>query len=226
VDKPDESETVQASPDFSEPSGWFDDVAFAAGQGPSPIIIAVCRDLHQASELQTWLRSTIPAMAVMTVQEVHAKDLLGVLAQESNARTTWIVTDAAEGNDAQLTETWRVWNSARDILRSHLLVQPARPHCLVFLVTVTRMSLIAGQAQDLLSVAEIMTVDEEPFAVSAQDRALIEVYQRIIEQLEKKHSLSTEELQNRLFDRSPLPKSLSQTDLNRWKVAAEALRKL
>ena len=211
---------------IGESSGWFDDVALAAGLGLSPIIVAVCRDLHQSGELQTWLRSAIPAMVSMHIREVHAQDIPDALATVPDAPTAWIVTDAAEGSDTHLAAQWQTWNHAREILRAYLLSHSDRRQALIFLVTEPRMPLIGASALDLLSVAETMTVDEEPFAVGKQDKRLVEAYQRVLRELEQRHGCSTEELQNRLFDREPLPLSLSQVELNRWKAAAEALRKL
>ena len=215
-----------ARPEMDEASGWFDDVAFAAAQGPSPLVIAVCRQLHQAAELQAWLRSAIPAMAAMTVSNVCAAEVLTSFVRAPQAATAWIVSDAASGTDPELAARWQGFNQAREILRAQLLSHDEFRQALVFLVTVSRMPLICAQAPDLLSVAETITVTEEPFAVGADDASLVAAYKRAVSELETKYGLSTDELQDRLFDREPLPAGLSQVELNRWNAASQALRRL
>ena len=217
---------VPSIPGMDEPSGWFDDVALAAAHGPALIIVAVCKDSYQSGELQTWLRSAIPSMVSMIVREVRAEEIPGALIEAPNEPTAWIIPNAAEGDDNQLASRWQSWNQARELLRTSLLAHGDRRQALVFLVTIPRMPLISALATDLLSVAETMTVDEEPFSVGTEDAPLIASYQRVLRELEQKHGVSTDDLQNRLFDRMPLPDGLSQVELNRWKAAAEALRKL
>ncbi len=210
-----------------DPTGWFDDVTFAVGFGPSPLVVAVCQNLHQAGELHRWLLDGIPAMASLRVEELRAAAVLPtVTATAELPPTAWLVPDAAEGDDDLLRTRWHLLNLARDRLRAALLVGGERRHVLVFLVTVPRMPLIAAEAPDLLSVAEVMTIDEEPFAATAADVLVVDTYRALVAELERRYGLRTEELQDRLFDRQPLPDSLSQTDLNRWKAAAEVLRKL
>jgi len=166
-------------------------------------------------------------MASLRVEELRAAAVLPtVTATAELPPTAWLVPDAAEGDDDLLRTRWHLLNLARDRLRAALLVSGERRHVLVFLVTVPRMPLIAAEAPDLLSVAEVMTIDEEPFAATAADVLVVATYRALVAELERRYGLRTEELQDRLFDRQPLPDSLSQTDLNRWKAAAEVLRKL
>lgn len=209
-----------------DPSGWFDDVTFAVGFGSSPLVVAVCQNLHHAAELRQWLAEGIPAMTSLRVVELQAEAVHRIFREAEPSPTAWLIPDAAEGDDEQLRTRWHALNLARDRLRTALLVHPEVRQVLVFVVTVPRMPLIAAQAPDLLSVAELMTVDEEPFAANHTDSSLIETYRVVLRDMEQLYSISTDELQDRLFDRLPLPANLSQVDLNRWKAAAEVLRKL
>jgi hypothetical protein len=211
---------------MTQPSGWFDDVAFAAAFGPTPLLVAVCANLQQSKELLEWLLSAIPSVASMVVREIPAEDVPAKLPDNNEQSVVWVIPDAAEGADDGLEARWQRWNRAREVLRMKLSQENGPRQALVFLATVPRMPLISVSAPDLISVAETMTVEDEPFSVPREDAALVATYQRVVVELEKHYGLSTEELQDRLFDRTPLPSGLTQPDLSRWKAAAEVLRKL
>jgi hypothetical protein len=206
-------------------SGWLDDVAAVAVSGSSPITLAVCQDLHGVQEAREWLRSAIPSLTPGHVEEVSVSALWARLQAPppTAGLTTWVVYDAAEGNNEELQARWEGLNLRRDwfteTLRSH---EPR--NSLVFLTTVTRMPEIARHAPDLLAISQVITVSEEPFAVDPQDTAMLERFQQSCRELEARHGLSTHELALRLLERKPT--GVPEPDLSRWRALTQALREV
>jgi hypothetical protein len=212
-------------PDAELRSGWLDDVAAVAVSGGSPITLAVCQDLHGVQEGREWLQSAIPSLADAQVEDVAASSLGARLQSppSSTGRTTWVIYDAAEGNDEELQSRWEGLNLLRDRLTEALRSREPR-NSVVFLTTVTRMPEIARHAPDLLAVAQIVTVSEEPFAVDPRDTPMMERFQQSCRELEGRYGLSTHELARRLLEREPT--GVPEPDLSRWRALAQALREV
>jgi pterin-4a-carbinolamine dehydratase len=206
-------------------SGWLDDVAAVAISGSSPITFAVCQDLHGVQEAREWLRSAIPSLANAHVEEVPASSLWVRLQSppSSAGLTTWLIHDAAEGNNEELQIRWEVLNLLRDRLTEALRSRQPR-NSVVFLTTVTRMPEIARHAPDLLAVSQVVTVSEEPFAVDPQDTSMMKRFQQSCRELEARYGLSTHELARRLLEREPT--GVPEPDLSRWRALAQALREV
>ncbi len=113
--------------------------------------------------------------------------------------TTWVVYDAAEGNNEELQVRWEGLNLLRDRLTETLHSREPR-NSVVFLITVTRMPEIARHAPDLLAVSQVITVSEEPFAVDPRDTSMMERFQQSCRELETRYGLSTHELARRLLE--------------------------
>ncbi|HYO51187.1 hypothetical protein [Archangium sp.] len=206
-------------------SGWLDDVAAVAISGSSPITLAVCQDLHGVQQAREWLQSAIPSLTKAHVEEVPASSLrVRLQAPPSpNGRTIWCVYDAAEGSSEELQARWQEFNLLRDQLTGTLRSHEPRSS-LVFLTTVTRMPEISRHAPDLLAVAQVITVSEEPFVVDPRDTLMVDSFRQASSELEARYGLSTSELARRLLDREPT--GVPEPDLSRWRSLAGALREV
>lgn len=211
---------------------WFDDVAARAVHGDTPILIAVCRDPHMAGALCEWLDVAIPALGELIVKRLAAVDVAAQVEQvgrESQA-IALVVPDATLASDAELRQRWRRWNLQRDALRTDLVatatetVPPRR--VLILVCTELPFRLIADQARDLISVAEVMPVLDEPPALDPGDTALVSQYRQVIDELEAHYRVSTADVMQRIYDRAPLPAELAESDLHRWQDAAQLLRRV
>lgn len=212
-------------PDVELRSGWLDDVAAVAVSGSSPITLAVCQDLYGVQEARDWLQSAIPSLANAHVEEIPASSLWARLqsAPSSTDVTTWVIYDAAEGNNEELQSRWEELNLLRDRLTDALRSRESR-NSVVFLTTVTRMPEIARHAPDLLAVSQVITVSEEPFAVDPRDTPMMERFQQSCRELEARYGLSTHELARRLLERDP--PGVPEPELSRWRALAQALREV
>ena len=206
-------------------SGWLDDVAAVAISGGSPLTLAVCQDLHGVQQARDWLQSALPSLSKAHVNEVPTSSLWARIQAppSSDDLTVWVVYDAAEGSAEELQARWRQLNLLRDRL-TELLRSPEPRSSLVFLTTVTRMPEIARHAPDLLAVAQVVTVSEEPFAVDPRDTSMVHSFRQACRELEARYGLSTSELVHRLLDREPT--GVPEPDLSRWRSLAEALREV
>jgi hypothetical protein len=206
-------------------SGWLDDVAAVAISGSSPIALAVCQDLHGVQQAREWLQSAIPTLTEAHVEEVPASSLRAHLQAHPSpdGRTVWVVHDAAEGSSEELQARWQELNLLRDWLTETLRSHEPRSS-LVFLTTVTRMPEISRHAPDLLAVAQVITVSEDPFVVDPRDASMVDSFRRACGELEARYGLSTSELVRRLLDREPT--GVPEPDLSRWRSLAEALREV
>ena len=82
----------------------------------------------------------------------------------------------------------------------------------------------SSAAPDLLSVATVLSVTDEPFAASETQLGVINAYRRDIEELEQRHGITTEEFISRLLAREPM--AIAEEDVARWRSACEVLRKV
>jgi hypothetical protein len=206
-------------------SGWLDDVASVAVSGSSPITLAVCQDLHGVQQAREWLQSAIPSLTEAHVDEVPASSIRARLQARASpdGRTVWVVYDAAEGSFEELQARWQELNLLRDWLTETLRSLEPRAS-LVFLITVTRMPEISRHAPDLLAVAQVITVSEDPFAVDPRDTSMVDSFRQACGELEARYGLSTTELVRRLLDREPT--GVPEPDLSRWRSLAQALREV
>lgn len=210
------------TPEFQ--SGWLDDVAAVAISGSSPITLAVCQDLHGVKQARDWLQSAIPTLTEGHVHEVPASSLSDLQAPSApDGQTVWVVYDATEGSSEELQARWQELNLLRDRLTETLRAHEPRSS-LVLLTTVTRMPEISRHAPDLLAVAQVITISEEPFVVNPRDASMVDSFRRACSELEARYGLSTNELVRRLLDREPT--GVPEPDLSRWRSLAEALREV
>jgi len=206
------------------PSGWFEDVCWAVANGPTPIVLAVCADLTALRRLVEWLRAGVPSLAPSSVREIAPDQLLQLIEElDDGAERVAFVVDASGGDDAALASRWSAWNLARERIREGLQAPPRR-NVLVLLVTLTRMEDVARCAPDLLSISTVLTVSEEPFAVTADDDELLDVYRQDQAALEQRYGLTTDEVMAKLIQREPV--TIPAEDLRRWEEIAQALRAL
>jgi hypothetical protein len=208
----------------ASPTGWFDDVAMAAASGYE-IVIAVCEDLNDRDELAEWLVSAIPALKLREIDtiETSASELLRVVTEhEASQRcVTFVVADASEGDEETLTSRWAEWNKQRELLRDRLKAVDA-PASVALLVTTSRMPEIVSIAPDLLSVAHVITVMSDPFAVDPADEELIRELELVQADLEGTYGMSTDEFVERVLARD-LP-TIPTEDVSRWRALAGILR--
>jgi hypothetical protein len=207
------------------PSVWFDEAASAAASGAARLLIVVAQDLPMVRELSNWLQSAIPTFTQVEVERVASREFMRAIGQSDipTKRSVLVVSDAAEGDPETLRQRWLEWNGARDRIRTYLTEVRAGSSA-VFLVTRERMDEICEAAADLISVAEVLTVADEPIAVRAEDEELVNDYRLAIRELEGQYGMRTADLLKKLLAREPV--AVPPPDLARWKAAAQALREL
>ncbi len=203
-------------------TGWYDDAAAAAVFGPIRIVVAVTANRAVSEELVEWLDSAIPALAPWRVWRVQATELLDVVTAEAGDSRpgVWVVSDAWRGDNHALRARWASWNRARE--RIHTAVAEGR-RGIVFACTVPRMEEVARAAPDLLAVADVFTAQDEPLDALQSGGDVVEAYRRVLTELETRYGLRSDELAQRLMDRTPRAEVIPH-DLARWTRALEALR--
>ncbi len=176
-----------------------------------------------AGKLSEWLETAIPAIGHWRAQRISAEELLvnldGVTPRAEN--TAFIIGDAADGDERTLRNRWTDWNSARERIREGFGPGEAL-FAAVLIVTRRRIDEICAAAPDLLSVSQVMTVGDEPFAVTADEDDLVRAYRNAIQELETHYRLTTDDFLAKLLARERI--AIKAEDLERWKAAAEALR--
>ncbi len=204
-------------------SGWLDDVVSAAVNGSTPLIIAVCDNPVMAQDLVSWLESAVPMVEPYRTVVITAEGLDEHLrgAEPTPITKVYLVNDATQGTTDEIQNRWVSWNTHRDLLRT-VLGSTAPSSRAVFICTTLRMPEVAICAPDLLSVAEIITVTEEPFLDDFADPAHTKALRDAKRELEQRHRMSTEQFVDALL-RGESP-NLSAADCRRWEAIAEALR--
>ena len=208
----------------SEATGSPDDVAWAAIAGAG-ITLAVSEDPKAAKDLAGWLQHAVPNLEATKVARVPAEDLIERLEKSplQTDSTVMLVPDAADGDTAKVEQRWSLWNSARDRMLAALREGSAK-RSIVLLATRTRMPEISRAAPDLLAVAQVVTVSDEPFAVSPNEEDLVKSYRLARDELERRYGFSTAEFIDKLRLREA--HGVEPDDVNRWQAVAEALRKV
>lgn len=209
---------------------WFDEIAQEVTEGPYSIIVPVCEDDYQASQLCEWLDVAVPAFAPMRVERVSADDLLVVVEQasQSSDSVALIVGDATKCSDAELSNRFTRWNMARDALRVHLRSEekPTVRRTLVLVVSHRPFRSVAADTRDLLSIAHVMTVSDEPIAFDPSDQELVQPEEALIAEFEAKHGLTTEQMLASLYENLALPVAVPPEDIHRWQLAEQRLRRV
>ncbi len=202
-----------------------DDVAWAAVAGAVPMTLAVCQDPAAATQLVTWLRHAVPNLSDSTVAQVPAARLLGQVDtwQLPSDPTVVLVPDAADGSSTEVPQRWSEWNVSRDRVLNALRCAPSR-RSLVLVATQARMPEISLAAPDILSVAQVITVSDEPFAVDANDEEVVQTYRKARDELESRHGFKTSEFIRKLQRREE--HGIDLVDSKRWQAIAEALREI
>lgn len=209
---------------------WFDEIAQEVTEGPYPIVVAVCEDDNQASQLCEWLDIAVPAFAPMRVERVSADDLLVVVekASQSSDSVALVVGDATKCSDVELTNRFTRWNMARDALRVHLRSEEKLTvrRTLILVVSLRPFRDVAADARDLLSIAHVMTVADEPIAYDPSDEELVQTEEVVISEFETKHGVTTGQMLASLYEDAALPVEVPPADLRRWQLAEQRLRRV
>ncbi len=207
-------------------SGWLDDVVSTAVFGSTPLIVAVCNNPVMAEDLVSWLESAVPMVEPYRTVVITAEELdeqLGRTAEPTSPTMVYLVKDATEGTTDEIQSRWISWNTRRDLLREFLgSTEPSSR--VVLICTDLRMSEVAICAPDLLSVAETITVTEEPFVDDLSDPKQTEAFHAAKQELEKRHGMTTEQFVDALLRGESL--NLPAADCRRWEAIAEALREV
>jgi len=197
----------------------FDEVAAAAASGAAPIVIPVGADLATLTRLISWLLSAIPVYAPRAVAVMSPGDVDEALRSKPVSGTVLIIADAGAGDDETVKSRWEAWNAMRERFLDH--VDFGRAGAFVFPVTATRVKDVVASAPHLMSVAVVLNVEElaDP---ADDDLSLRDAYRSVVDDMESRYRLSSDELVNRLLSRESVP--VAGHDLARWKAALEALR--
>lgn len=214
---------------LSAPMRWFDDVAQSVIDSESVILCPVCADPYVASELCDWLDAVVPGMSGGAVERIKPEEVRRrVEAAGLEAKTvTLVVPDATIADDQGLIARWQRWNLQREALRAGLLApcDPPVRRVLVLITTENPLRAVGQVARDLLSVAEVMRVQEDLPALDAKS-PLVPSYRAELDRLEHEYQLSTQELMRKLYELEDLPDTLSEPTIRGWQHVAQLLRKV
>lgn len=202
-------------------TGWLDDVAVAAVRGNAPFVFAVVPTAVELGEVVDWLRSAAPSVGDSDVRVSMAESLGDIDGAKDNSLHEVFIIKEEPVSDQDAAKKWQALNLLRERLAAGLGPHPAKD-TIVFVVTEETMRRLAQHAPDLLSVSEVISVTQEPFAVEATDGQLLAAYQAALGELESKYGISTREMVRRVTARED--PGVPPEDVARWLAAAQALR--
>ncbi|MEK7705453.1 MAG: hypothetical protein AAB426_10875 [Myxococcota bacterium] len=206
-------------------SGWFEDVASAVALGVTPIIVAVCESTFEAEQAAAWVESSLRSQAPWRTVRIGPNEvpegIAATLSEHAKERVAVLVLGATNGTDEAVRERWSQWNVARERLRDTLRASSFHGALVLFAVA-PAMVVAVDAAPDLLAVAQVISVDTEPFRVTNDDPSVGDVFRLACQQLESAYGITTREVLSRLRRREAT--GVSADDLRRWKAIAAALR--